>query len=89
MKSELVEMMTVNSLHQQQRKDAMRALLNIVIVEGVVLMAVVGVYFWSGNFTYLTGGIVGTSLIFGPMFLWWYKEHGKAWKRNKDEGRHD
>jgi hypothetical protein len=53
MKSELVEMMTVNSLHQQQRKDAMRALLNIVIVEGFVLVAVVGVYFWSGNFTYL------------------------------------
>ncbi|MBL4618915.1 MAG: hypothetical protein JKX88_02300 [Marinicaulis sp.] len=82
-------MTTVNSLHQQQRKDAMRALLNIVIVEGVVLMAVVGVFLYTGEVFHLLGGVVGTSLIFGPMFLRWYNEHGKAWKRNEDEGRHD
>jgi hypothetical protein len=30
--------------------------------------------------THLIGGVVGTALIFGPLFLRWFNEHGKALK---------
>jgi len=72
----------------QKRKDAIKGLINIAIIEGFVLMAVVGVYLYTGNITYLVGGIIGSALIFAPMFLRWARAHGGAMKAkpNSDEG---
>lgn len=74
-----------------ERKQAIKALINIAIIEGFVLAAVVGVYLYTGNIVHLVGGVVGSALIFGPMFLRWFKEHGQALKTGpaSDERRHD
>ena len=85
MKAGLVEM---NTLNVQKRKAAIKGLINIAIVEGFVLMAVVGVFLYTGSLIHLVGGVIGSTLIFGPMFLRWYKEHGKALKMNSGEGGH-
>lgn len=58
-----------------KRKEALRALLNIVMLEGVVLLIVVAVYLATWNLTYLIGGVVASSLIFAPLLLRWMKEH--------------
>ena len=78
----------MNALDDQKRKDAIRGLINIALFEGVVLVAVVGVYFYTNNIVHLVGGVVGSTLIFGPMFLRWFKDHGRAMKAkpNSTEG---
>lgn len=74
-----------------ERKQAIKALINIAIIEGFVLAAVVGVYLYTGNIVHLVGGVVGSTLIFGPLFLRWFKEHGRALQTGpaSDERRHD
>lgn len=62
----------------QKRQDAIKALINIAIIEGFVLVAVVAVYLYTGEIVHLIGGVIGSTLIFGPMFVRWYNEHGKA-----------
>ncbi len=72
------------------RQGAIRALINLAVLEGFVLMAVVGIYLYTNNLTHLVGGIVGTALIFGPMFFRWWREHGEALKpkaNSAGEGR--
>jgi len=78
----------MQTLNDQKRKAAIKGLINIAIVEGFVLMVVVGVFLYTGSLIHLVGGIIGSTLIFGPMFLRWYNEHGKALKRNGEEGGH-
>lgn len=68
----------MNPVADQKRKDAIRALINIAILEGFVLIAVVGVYLYTNSIVYLVGGIVASSLIFFPMFLRWHRAHGKG-----------
>ncbi|WP_411819807.1 hypothetical protein ABFZ85_13960 [Hyphococcus formosus] len=70
----------MTSIEEQKRQEAVKALINIAMLEGVVLLAVIGVYFYTNNFVHLIGGIVGSTLIFGPMFVRWFNEHGKALK---------
>ena len=62
------------------RREAMRGLMNLALLEGAVLIAVVGIYFYTQNLTHLIGGVVGTAIIFGPLFLRWFNAHGKALK---------
>ncbi len=64
----------------QKRKDAIKGLINIAIFEGFVLVAVVGVYLYTGNLVHLVGGVFGSTLIFAPMFLRWSRAHGEAMK---------
>lgn len=67
-------------LDEQKRKDAIRSLINIAMFEGVVLVGVIGVYLATDNITYLIGGVIGSTIIFAPMFLRWFKDHGRALK---------
>ena len=64
----------------QKRQEAIKALVNVAILEGVLLVAVVLVYLQTNNVTYLVGGVLGSTLIFGPMILRWAKAHGEALK---------
>ena len=75
--------MTVQNISDQKRKDAVRALINLCLLEGFVLIAVVAVYLYTSNLTYLIGGVIGTMLIFGPMFMRWIKTHGDAIRSEK------
>jgi hypothetical protein len=61
-----------------RRKDAIRALINLAVLEGMVLFMVIAVYLMTNEVTYVAGGFVGSALIFGPMLYRWYKEHGEA-----------
>lgn len=70
----------MNAIDNQKRKDAVRGLINIVLLEGAVLMLVIGVYFYTSNIVHLVGGIIGSSLIFTPMLLRWIRAHGAAMK---------
>ncbi len=73
----------MTTLEQQKRKDAIRALMNIALLEGAVLIAVVAVYLKTNNITHLVGGIVAATLIFGPMFFRWFKAHGEALNKSQ------
>ncbi len=70
----------MNTLDEQKRKDAIKGLINIAIIEGFVLMAVVGVFLYTGNLIHLVGGVMGSTLIFAPMFLRWSRAYGEAMK---------
>ena len=75
----------MNPLEEQRRRDAIRALINMAVLEGMILVAVVGVYLYTNNMTYLIGGIVGATLIFGPMYWRFIREHGDALKQRKNK----
>ena len=70
----------MNALDDHKRKDAVKALINIVLLEGAVLMLVIGVYLYTNNIAHLVGGVIGSSLIFAPMLLRWVRAHGEAMK---------
>lgn len=70
----------MNAIDNQKRKDAVRGLINIVLLEGAILILVVGVYLYNNNIVHLVGGVIGSSLIFSPMLLRWIREHGAAMK---------
>jgi hypothetical protein len=70
----------VNALDQQKRKAAIKGLINIAIFEGFVLVAVVGVYLYTGKLIHLVGGVIGSTMIFAPMFLRWSRARGEAMK---------
>ena len=76
----------MTSVDEQRRKEAIRSLINIVILEGLLLIAVVGIYFYTNNITYLVGGIVAVSLIFGPVFFRFVRDNAKHLKSSKDDG---
>ncbi len=71
-----------------KRKDAMKGLINIALMEGAVLMLVVGAYLYTEDLNILIGGIIGTAIIFAPMFLRWFKTHAGALKSRTGEGGH-
>ena len=75
----------------EKKRDAIKGLINIVLLEGAVLMAVIGVYFHTQNIVHLVGGVLGSSLIFAPMIVRWFHAHGEAMKAkpNSVEGGHD
>ncbi|MEQ8179697.1 MAG: hypothetical protein RIA10_15315 [Amphiplicatus sp.] len=68
------------SIDSQRRKEAARALLNIAMLEGMLLFAVVSIYLYTKEMTYLVGGVVATSLIFVPILLRWMRDHAPAMK---------
>ena len=70
----------MNAIDDQKRKDAIKGLVNIAILEGVVLVLVVAVYLSTNSLTYLIGGVMGSTLIFAPMIIRWSKAHGAAMK---------
>ena len=72
-------------LDAENRKEVIRALLNIAALEGILLVAIVAIYLRTNNVVYLAGGIIASTLIFGPMFFRWFKAHGKALKVQKND----
>jgi hypothetical protein len=64
----------------QKRRDAVKALVNLVLLESMLLAVVVGVYLYTDKLAYLIGGVIGSALIFTPAFIRWAKEHGTALK---------
>jgi hypothetical protein len=71
----------------QKRKNAIRALMNIALLEAIVLALVVMIYLATSNLIYLAGGVVGAALIFAPAIIRWAKEHGPALRSAPDEAR--
>lgn len=63
-----------------KKPEAVRALIRIVVLEGVVLALVVASYFMTGSIAMLLAGLAASMLLFGPMFLRWVKDHGTAMK---------
>ncbi|GAB4526371.1 MAG: hypothetical protein Kow00133_15220 [Amphiplicatus sp.] len=63
-----------------KRREAVRALMNIALLEGMVLFLVVALYLATGGLAYLVGGLVAASLIFAPLFVRWLKAHGAAFR---------
>lgn len=77
----------MNAIDDQKRKDAVKGLINIAILEGLVLVLVVAVYLSTNNVTYLIGGVIGSTLIFAPMMVRWTKVHGAAMKEKPNSNR--
>lgn len=75
------------SIDAQKRKDSLKALVNIIALEGVLLFAVVAFYLSTSSLTYLVGGIVATQLIFVPIFIRWVRDHAPALKSQPGEDR--
>ncbi|WP_375206623.1 hypothetical protein [Hyphococcus sp.] len=71
-----------------KRKEAMKGLINIALMEGAMLLLVVGAYLYTDDLNILIGGVVGTAIIFGPLFVRWFKEHGATMKAKPGEGGH-
>lgn len=65
---------------QQARREAIGKLVNIAMLEGVVLIAVVVVYLSTGAVIYLIGGVLGTLAIFVPFYIRWARAHAAALK---------
>ncbi|MHA7872344.1 MAG: hypothetical protein ACX939_08345 [Hyphococcus sp.] len=78
----------MNQIDGQKRQEALRGLLNIALFEGVVLAVVVVVYVYTNNLVHLVGGVIGSTLIFGPMFWRWFREHGDAMKAKPNSAEH-
>ena len=68
----------MNQLDHQKRQDAIRGLINLAALEGILLVAVVLFYLQTNNITHLVGGIIGTSVFFAPLFFRWAKAHRAA-----------
>ncbi len=64
----------------EKRNDAIKALINLALLEAFALAVVVAIFLTTQNLTYLLGGVAGCVLIFGPLFFRWHKEHGGALK---------
>jgi hypothetical protein len=71
-----------------KRKDAMKGLINIAMMEGAVLMLVVGAYLYTDDLNILIGGVAGTAIVFGAMTVRWFNESKAALKPASDEGAH-
>jgi len=61
-----------------RRKESIRTLINLVILEGFLIAAVIVVYLYTGKLVHLIGGVIGASLIIAPLFIRWIREHGKT-----------
>ena len=64
--------------NEHKRQEAINGLVRIAVIEGILLVAVVGVYLFTFEMKYLFGGLAGVFLISGPMFLRWFNDHGKV-----------
>lgn len=64
-----------------KRQEAIRALINLVLLEGVVLIVVVAIYLQTGKLTHLIFGVLASTAVFAPRMLSWAKTHGSAMKR--------
>ncbi len=63
-----------------RKKEAIKAVLTIVVWEGLVLVVVVGAYFATGSIGVLVAGVLASTALFAPMFLRWVRDHGAAMK---------
>ena len=70
---------------EHKKQEAIKALIRIAVLEGVLLVAVVGVYLKTNDLTYLIGGMVGVFLISGPMFVRWFNDHKNALENKADQ----
>ncbi len=79
----------MNALDDQKRRDAIKGLINIAILEGFVLVLVIAVYLTTSSVFYLIAGIMGSTLIFAPLMLRWLRAHGDAMtaKPNSDDNK--
>jgi len=62
------------------KSAAIKALLTILVWEGLVLAVVIASYFATGSITVLVGGVVAAAALFTPMLLRWTREHRDALK---------
>jgi len=68
----------MNDLNEQKRKEAVQALINIVVLETMLIIAVIVLFVVTKEISYLVLGVAGVALITGPMFWRWFTGPGKA-----------
>jgi len=61
-----------------KRKEAVRALINLALLEGMLIFVVIAVYLYTNSIAYLIGGVIATSFIFAPLILRWMRDHAPA-----------
>lgn len=71
-----------------KRKEAMKGLINIALMEGAMLLLVVGAYLYTDDLNILIGGVIGTAIVFGTMTVRWFNENKAALKSQTGEGGH-
>ena len=71
-----------------KKREAVKGLINIALMEGAVMILVVGAYLYTGNLSILIGGIAGAAIIFAPMLLRWVKQNKTVLNAKPDEGGH-
>ena len=69
-----------------KKKEAVGALIKIALWEGAFLLGIVGLFVATNSIPLLVGGLVVTTLTFGPMFWRWYKAHGAALRESRTIG---
>lgn len=70
----------------QKRQEAIKALINIALLEGAVLIVVVASYMMTRSLIVLIAGLIGSTLIFAPMFLRWAQARQDTAKPNSAGG---
>ena len=63
-----------------RRKEALRALVNLALLEGILLFLVIAFYLYTGEVIHLIVGVAATSVIFGPLLRRWVRDHARALK---------
>ncbi|MAW80468.1 MAG: hypothetical protein CMI63_09535 [Parvularcula sp.] len=71
-----------------KRKHAMKGLVNIALMEGAMLILVIGAYLYTDDLNILIGGVIGTAIIFGPLFFRWFRQYGRSLQSKPGEGGH-
>lgn len=76
----------MNASEEQKRKQALQALINIVILETVMIMAVIVIFVITKEISFLIFGVAGVALITGPLLWRWFRGHGQSMQPPADKG---
>lgn len=68
-----------------KRKEALRALLNLALLEGMLIFMVIAFYLYSGEIVHLFIGVAATFVIFAPLLLRWVRDHAPNFKGEAEE----
>ncbi|MEM8772524.1 MAG: hypothetical protein AAGD92_12820 [Pseudomonadota bacterium] len=74
-------------VNRDKKRDAVRALIQLALWEAVFLFAVVGWFLHSANVVHLVFGIAASTILFGPLFVRWFRDHGRYFSMKN--GNHD
>ena len=71
---------------EDKKKEALRALIGIVVLEAAIIVAVVAAWIVTGRLSYLIGGLIGSQIIIAPMVFNWTREKASHLKSPPGQG---